>query len=141
MRKRGGVRILDLSASADYERAHIPGARWCSRAAINGFVNTATFADATVLTSTDGVMAGYAGAELGQAVFVLRGGNSAWSDSDQPLTDERAEFVDARDDLWLASGERPGDPRKNMIDYLDWEEQLLDNVEASGEMPYRNLIW
>jgi len=141
MRKRGEVRILDLSASADYERAHIPGARWCSRATINGFVNNVTFADATVLTSTDGVIASYAGAELGHAVFVLRGGNNAWSDSGQTLTDERAEFVDARDDLWLASGERPGDPHKNMLNYLDWEEQLLDNVETSGEMPYRNLIW
>jgi len=28
-----------------------------------------------------------------------------------------------------------------MVDYLDWEEQLLDNVEMSGEMLYRNLIW
>jgi len=28
-----------------------------------------------------------------------------------------------------------------MVDYLDWEKQLLNNVEMSGEMTYRNLIW
>ena len=99
MHERGDARILDLGTSASYERAHIPGARWCSRATISSFVNTATFADATVLTSADGAIAVYAGAELGQNVFVLRCGNDALAQCGQILTDERSEFVDARDDL------------------------------------------
>ena len=31
--------------------------------------------------------------------------------------------------------------RQNVIDYLEWEETLLDDIERGGPVPYRNLIW
>ncbi|MEM7405460.1 MAG: rhodanese-like domain-containing protein [Pseudomonadota bacterium] len=141
LQANGSARIIDVSPSGDYAAAHIPGARWCSRAEVCDYMLDATFASDTVLTSTDGVLAAHAAREVGARVMALKGGNTAWEQAGHGLTDEYAEFVHPRDDVWLASSERPGDRNTNVQRYLDWEYTLLETLEKDGKVPYRNLLW
>lgn len=141
LQSKGSARIIDVSSSTDYAQGHIPGARWCSRAEVSDYMQDATFATDTVLTSTDGVVAAHAAAEIGAGVLALEGGNAAWTRAGHALTEDYAEYVHTRDDVWLASSERPGDRDTNVKRYLNWEYKLLETLEADGPVPYRNLIW
>jgi hypothetical protein len=98
-----------------------------------------------VLTSEKGVLARLAANDLDMSiapsVSVLTGGNMAWRETGFTLSGGDAHFASPRDDHWLASSERPGDMRQNVLDYLAWEETLLDDIEQGGISPYHNLIW
>jgi 3-mercaptopyruvate sulfurtransferase SseA len=99
----------------------------------------------TVLTSEEGVLARLAATDLDMSiapsVSVLAGGNTAWREAGFALSNGVEQFASPRDDHWLASSERPGDTRQNVLDYLAWEETLLDDIERGGMSPYHNLIW
>ena len=86
-------------------------------------------------------MASLAGHDCGDAAYVLVGGNIAWQHAGNELTTQTSEFVTARVDHWLASSERAGDQRRNVMSYLAWENLLLDDINAGSWTPYTNLIW
>jgi hypothetical protein len=73
--------------------------------------------------------------------LILAGGNVAWREAGLEVSSGAERLASPRDDHWLASSERPGNRRQNVIDYLEWEEILLDDIEGAGTVPYRNLIW
>ncbi|ETX07126.1 MAG: hypothetical protein ETSY2_13030 [Candidatus Entotheonella gemina] len=139
------VRIIDVGTSDRYVDGHIPGAMWCSRVALGRLLQEETHNSPTVLTSEDGVLAQLAASDLdgllAPSVFTLTGGNTAWREAGLALARGAEHFASPRDDHWLASSERPGDTRQNVLDYLAWEETLLDDIEQSGASPYRNLMW
>jgi rhodanese-related sulfurtransferase len=137
------VRIVDVGTSDAYEAGHIPGAIWCSRVALGALLEAEPHEGPTVLTSEDGVIAKLAARDLGQreSLSVLDGGNDAWRDAGFARRTGIERLAAPRDDHWLASSERPGDGRQNVIDYLDWEITLFDDIERGGPVPYRNLIW
>ena len=132
---------LDVSDSTAYVQSHVPGARWCLRSAV---ASTAS-GSPLVLTSTDGVMARLAArdlAELGREdQLVLDGGTDAWRKAGLPVEGGPTHLLSPRDDLWLASSERPGDERANVTAYLEWETSLLAAIERGGFVPFRNLLW
>ncbi len=81
-------------------------------------------------------------AELGFAdVLVLEGGNAAWCGAGLTPVSGPTHLLSPRDDVWLASSERPGDARANVMAYLDWETSLLAAIERGGCVPFRNLLW
>ena len=138
------VRIIDVGASDDYVDSHIPGAVWCSRVALDALLQREAHAGPTVLTSEDGVLAQLAAGDLEgtpHEVSILAGGNIAWRDAGFDCASGAERLASLRDDHWLASSERPGDTRQNVLDYLAWEETLLDDIERGGMTPYRNLLW
>jgi len=141
MRENGSVRLVDVGHSHAYARQHIPGARWCSRAEAGAFLMSANFAFPTVLTSEDGLVAELTAVEFGRSLSVLRGGNESWASSGRELTNDHGEYLCARHDRWLASSERPGDQKRNVIDYLGWEDELMRAVERAGKYPFKNLLW
>jgi rhodanese-related sulfurtransferase len=143
MQKSKPVRIIDVGHSDAYEDAHIPGAGWCSRVVLGGLLGDGLSEGATVLTSEDGVVAKLAAKDLGPVtgVSILSGGNTAWRDAGLALSSGAENMLSPREDHWVASSERPGDTRQNVVDYLDWETTLLDEIEQGGPSPYRNLIW
>ena len=98
-----------------------------------------------VLTSADGVMGRLAAsdlAELGFAdVLVLEGGNAAWCAVGLTSASGPTHLLSPRDDVWLASSERPGDARANVLAYLAWETSLLAAIERGGCVPFRNVLW
>jgi hypothetical protein len=80
--------------------------------------------------------------ELGFAdVLVLQGGNAAWCAAGFTPASGPTQLLSPRDDFWLASSERPGDVRANVIAYLDWETSLLAAITCGGCVPFRNLLW
>ena len=81
-------------------------------------------------------------AELGcEDVLVLAGGNAAWCGAGLTPASGPTHLLSPRDDLWLASSERPGDARANIMAYLDWETSLLASMERGGCVPFRNVLW
>jgi rhodanese-related sulfurtransferase len=145
LRRTRTVRIIDVGTSEHYIDGHIAGAVWCSRATLGTFLRDEAHDGPTVLTSEDGILARLAAGDLDAAwlpeVSILAGGNRAWRDAGYPCASGAERLASPRDDHWLASSERPGDMRQNVIDYLAWEESLLDDIERGGMVPYRNLIW
>ena len=139
------VRVIDVGESESYENAHVVGASWCSRVTLPTWLADNPDPRETVLTSEDGVRAHLAAGDLkrsgAEPPLVLAGGNAAWNAAGQALVDDAPNFLCPRDDFWLASSERPGDVRQNVIAYLDWEDGLLAEIERGGRVPYRNLIW
>ena len=139
------VRLIDVGTSDAHEAGHIPGALWCSRTALGELLLAEPHDGPTVLTSEDGARAKLAAGDLGDALpdnlYVLEGGNAAWCDAGNSPVTGILRLASPRVDHWLASSERPGDVRQNVIDYLDWEITLFDDIENGGPVPYRNLIW
>jgi rhodanese-related sulfurtransferase len=138
--------IIDVGNSAAYVLSHVPGAHWCLRSALaRTLASTTASGSPLVLTSADGVLARLAAsdlAELGFAdVLVLEGGNAAWCGAGLTPASEPTHLLSPRDDVWLASSERPGDQRANVMAYLDWETSLLAAIERGGFVPFRNVLW
>ena len=138
--------IIDVGSSAAYVLSHVPGARWCLRSALaRTLASTAASGSPLVLTSADGVMARLAASDLAELgfedVLVLEGGNAAWCGAGLTPASGPTHLLSPRDDLWLASSERPGDARANVMAYLDWETSLLAAIERGGCVPFRNLLW
>ena len=138
--------IIDVSNSAAYVRSHVPGARWCLRSALaRTLASTAVSGSPLVLSSADGVMARLAASDLAELgcedVLVLEGGNAAWCGAGLTPGSGPTHLLSPRDDLWLASSERPGDTRDNVMAYLDWETSLLAAIERGGCVPFRNVLW
>jgi rhodanese-related sulfurtransferase len=137
--------IIDVGSSADYVLSHVPGARWCLRAALaRTLASMAASGSPLVLTSADGVMAELANRDLAELGFkdvrVLAGGNAAWCGAGLTPATGSTQLLTPRDDLWLASSERPGDERANVMAYLDWEASLLAAIERGGFVPFRNSL-
>ena len=145
LRRGQPVRIIDVGRSDCYVDSHLPGAVWCSRVALGSLLRDEVHDGPTVLTSEPGVLARLAAgdldASLADNVSILAGGNAAWREARLELSSGAERLASPRDDHWLASSERPGDTRQNVIDYLEWEVTLLDDIERGGAVPYRNLIW
>ena len=139
----GEVTVIDVGPSPDFVEAHIEGAAWCLRPDLGEHVQNS--GKPIVLTSRDGVAARYAADDirraLGTELEALEGGINAWRDAGLPIGSGEENMRSPRDDFFLASSERPGDQRQNIVDYLDWETGLLDDIERAGPVPYRNLIW
>jgi rhodanese-related sulfurtransferase len=145
LRRTQAVRIIDVGRSDDYVERHLPGAVWCSRVALGRLLQETPHDGPTLLTSEHGVLARLAlhdlDASLASDVLLLTGGNTAWCEAGLEIASGAEQLATPRDDHWLASSERPGDTRQNVIDYLAWEDVLLDDIERAGPVPYRNLIW
>jgi rhodanese-related sulfurtransferase len=138
--------IIDVGNSAAYVRSHVPGACWCLRSALaRTLASTAASGSPFVLTSVDGIMARLAAGDLAEVgfadVLVLEGGNAAWCGAGFTPASGPTHLLSPRDDLWLASSERPGDVRANVMAYLDWETSLLAAIERGGCVPFRNVLW
>ena len=135
--------IIDVGPSQEFVEAHIAGASWCLRLDLGD--HAADMGKPLVLTSRDGIYARYGANDIRQAldleVQVLDGGIDAWRRAGLPVESGEENMLSPRDDFFLASSERPGDVRQNVVDYLDWETTLMDDISHAGPVPYRNLIW
>src|SRR5215469_12929944 len=87
---RNDATVVDLSASPDYLRAHIPGAWFAIRSRLNRALAKIPLQGTLVLTCEDGVLAGRAAVEaralVDRPVRALAGGNAAWLAAGHALT-------------------------------------------------------
>ncbi|MGI4812744.1 MAG: rhodanese-like domain-containing protein [Janthinobacterium lividum] len=138
--------IYDLSLSPAYQRGHIAGSQWLLREQLDTVLRQAPTGQRVILTSEDGAFAELAlttlAAFTGNApvhtvdVRLLAGGNRAWLTAGLPLVaaegDElldTARFVDA----WTAPQRTVGDTLGAIRAYLDWEIELLHQLEDDAD--------
>jgi rhodanese-related sulfurtransferase len=138
----GGCAVVDFATSLQYRAGHIPGAAFAVRARLPA--DAAKLPDATryVATSPDGIHARYAAADLaaatGKPVQVLDGGTKAWSSAGYPVEDGFEHMASANDDVWYKPYDHDDDvPEKHMREYLEWEVDLVRQIERDGTANFR----
>lgn len=126
----GAVEILDLDTSLEYEKAHLPGARFAKRRSLATALAGLPAGRPVVLTSSDGVIARLAAAECGMPdrVSVLEGGKAAWIAQGRPVASGAESMLETPNDVWRRPVEAPGDPVQNMNQYLSWEIGLVEQI-------------
>jgi rhodanese-related sulfurtransferase len=133
---RNEATVVDLSASRDYLRAHIPGAWFAIRSRLKRALAKIPLQGTLVLTCEDGVLAGRAAEEaralVNRPVRALDGGNAAWLAAGHALTAADARMADEAVDAWLKPYERPNDKAAAMRDYLSWEIDLPARIARDG---------
>ena len=137
----GETLVIDLDTSLRYRDGHVPGAWFAVRANLGrtlaGLLAKAA-ARRVVLVSPDGEIAALAAPEAAEAaggvpVAVLAGGLKAWRDAGLALETGHVHMADPPTDVWY----RPYDFKDNveaaMQQYLDWEVDLVPQVERDGD--------
>ncbi len=134
------VNVIDLSASPNYRRGHIPGAWFAIRSRLDRAFPKIPTRSMVVLTSEDGVLAGLAVEEARALtktpVRWLKGGNAAWAAAGIPLSTD-VKMADEPLDVWLKPYERAGDPKNAMNEYLSWEVDLLERIKQDGTTNFK----
>ncbi|WP_240648163.1 rhodanese homology domain-containing protein [Pararobbsia silviterrae] len=137
----GDIAVLDLTTSARYVSAHIPGAWFVLRADLEHALATIPPARCYVLTCASSTLARYAAPELaaltGKPVDVLAGGTSAWAAQGLPLESGETRLASPRIDRYRRPYEGTDNPREAMQGYLDWEYGLVAQLERDGTHGFR----
>jgi rhodanese-related sulfurtransferase len=138
---RGEVLLVDLDTSLRYRDGHIPGAWFAVRANLTRtlpeMLAQSPTAKRVVFTSPDGLLARYAAAEAAELtelpVAALWGGTAAWRDAKLPLERGQTRMADAPTDVWYRPYDRKDGIEAAMHQYLDWEVDLVAQVERDGD--------
>ncbi|MGE4079930.1 MAG: rhodanese-like domain-containing protein [Reyranella sp.] len=138
----GDTVVLDAGPGLAYRKTHIPGAIWACRPQLAKTVATLGKAKRIVLASPDAVRARLASVDLRDLteaeIAVLEGGTDAWasagfSTEESSGTPSDEEIIDHL--VWVA-GRRTGN-QAEMKQYLEWEQQLVGQLERDGDVPFR----
>ena len=127
--------ILDVGASREYGRGHIPGALWLSRGWLEEkFPAALSDLDRPVVitcpTGDHSTLAGATLREIGyRNVFVLKNGTAAWTQEGLALQIGLTRMLSEPNDVVL-SASITGD-REAMRRYLEWEVELGTKCEKS----------
>jgi len=147
LRRNGAVTVIDVGASLDYERGHLPGALYMLPASLDPLASHAVAGRTLVFTSPDGAAARRVARDAQQrwpgsgAVFTwLQGGTEAWKASGRPLSTAfvPAQLLTPFDDDW-GSVMRVFGPRRDAAwaDYLAWERALAGRVLQDPSVRFR----
>jgi rhodanese-related sulfurtransferase len=138
----GDCAVVDFATSLQYRAGHIPGAAFAVRARLPEDAAKLPDAASYVATSPDGVHARWSAVDLvkatGKPVTVLDGGTKAWRDAGFPLTEGFEHLASANDDVWYKPYDHDDDvPEKHMREYLEWEVDLVRQIERDGTATFR----
>ncbi len=128
--------VIDLSKHAQYVQGHIPGAQYVLRSQFKQALSVLPQAPAYVLVCPDGLLSGYAHAEiaalLNAPVSVLVGGTHGWKVAGQPLEKGATALLSEPIDRYKRPYEGTDAPREAMQAYLDWEFGLVAQLGVDG---------
>jgi len=145
------LRIVDMGASADYRRQHLPGASHVRRAealALARLLASTPRIERVVLASPDGALAAYGWSDVAEAlhvwrvaakVYVLRDGSQGWVAAGERLTAEAPDWVVEPTDRYRRPYEGTDNPVAAMQGYLDWEYGLVDQLARDGTHGFKVL--
>ena len=133
----GTMAAIDLGGSRAYLAGHVPGAAFALRSRLDDALAGLPEADTVVLISSDGRLARLAAAERDGKFAYLAGGTEAWVAAGMPLAEGEELMLDSTDDVWLRPYDRGGNVAQAMNAYLEWELQLVQQVEADGTARFR----
>ncbi|MGF6771076.1 rhodanese-related sulfurtransferase [Paraburkholderia sp. GAS199] len=135
LQARGTV-VLDLTASANYVKRHIPGAWFAIRSQLGEAVRKLPDAERYVVTCGSSLLARFAAPELaaltGKPVQVLAGGTAAWIAADLPLESGETRLASPRIDRYPRPYEGSDNAREAMSAYLEWEHGLVAQLGRDG---------
>lgn len=139
----GGVTVIDLDWSRDYLEGHIPGAWYGIRARLDQILPQLPSSDTVIFTSSDGVLARLAAADLMKAVSVpvlaLEGGTAFWRKTGLPLEQGATRMATPPDDIRLRAREQSEKVEDAMRAYLTWEIDLADRMATDDDQRFRIL--
>ncbi len=138
----GALTVLDFATSLEYRKAHIPGSMWGVRSRIEEALAAVPSGNTLVLTSPDGLLAHYVAADLSRRhpaieALVLKGGTSAWSAAGYALDMGAQSLTTQANDIWYKPYEQASAVREAMQGYLDWEVNLVAQIERDGDACFR----
>jgi rhodanese-related sulfurtransferase len=130
--------VLDFATSLQYRRQHIPGARWAMRTRLDEALSDVPATAKLVLTSPDSLLAQYVASDLerkhpDKTVLVLQGGTRSWIDAGFPTATGPEHFTTEPNDIWYKPYEQASSVRDAMQGYLDWEVNLVAQIERDGD--------
>ena len=134
--------VVDFTDSLDYRAGHIPGAAFAIRARLGEDAAKLPAAETYIATSPDGVHACRSAPDLatatGRPVHVLAGGTAAWVKAGHALAQGFEHLASKNDDVWYKPYDHDDDdPEKHMQAYLDWEVDLVRQIERDGTARFR----
>jgi rhodanese-related sulfurtransferase len=139
--ERGEVVVIDLARSLNYRAGHIPGAWFAIRARLKSSIKKISRAQFVVLTSEDGRLARLVASEATRLVEapvrVLDGGTTAWRARGLPLAHGDERMADEPEDVYLRPYHLGENQREDLMRaYLEWEFQLLEQLERDGDLTF-----
>jgi rhodanese-related sulfurtransferase len=134
--KENDIAVLDVTASANYVKGHIPGAWFFIRAQMQQALLSIPPARRYVLTCGTSQLARFAAFDLKRwvkaEVVVLEGGTQAWIAANLPLEEGETRLAVPRTDRYRRPYEGTDNPTGAMQAYLDWEYGLVAQLERDG---------
>ena len=135
-RSETDVAVLDFTTSANYVKAHIPGAWWVLRAQLQDALAKTPTAERYVLTCGSSRLARLAVKDVealtGKPVFLLQGGTPAWFAAGYEVETGESQLASPRIDRYRRPYEGTDAPREAMQAYLDWEFGLVAQLGRDG---------
>jgi rhodanese-related sulfurtransferase len=140
--QQGNVAVLDFASSLQYRRQHIPGASWALRSRLDEALDKIASDITLVITSPDGLLAHYVAHDLtkrkpAREVIVLDGGTRAWIDARLTTSEGAENLTTEANDVWYKPYEQASAIREAMQGYLDWEVNLVNQIERDGDAQFR----
>lgn len=138
----GDIAVLDFASSLEYRNQHVPGAFWGVRSRIEQALSALASGKTLVLTSPDGVLAHYVANDLSKRkpavdALVLDGGTAAWIAAGYSTGSGSEHFTTEANDIWYKPYEQASAVREAMQGYLDWEVNLVKQIERDGDARFR----
>ena len=138
----GTTLVVDLDTSLRYRDGHVPGAWFAVRAGLAKSLPEMLAKQATaariVLVSPDGEIAALATPEAQEVagalpVAMLAGGMKSWRAAGLPVETGHTRMADPPTDVWYRPYDFKDDVEAAMRQYLDWEVDLVPQVERDGD--------
>ncbi|NTZ63880.1 rhodanese-related sulfurtransferase [Agrobacterium tumefaciens] len=134
--RESSVAVLDVTASANYVRRHIPGAWFVLRSQLADALEQVGDARRFVVTCGSSLLARFVAGDLktltSLPVHVLEGGTAAWLDAGLPVESGETRLASPRIDRYRRPYEGTNAPVAAMQAYLDWEYGLVDQLDRDG---------
>ncbi len=138
----GSAVAVDVDLSGHYSERHLPGAVWGIRPRMDRLAKTLPKGKRIVLYSEHETRARLAVPDLRAAtdapIAVLKGGREAWTKAGLPTEASPGVPPDAeRIDFLFFVHDRHQGNEASMREYLSWEEQLPQQIEADGDAAFK----
>jgi rhodanese-related sulfurtransferase/predicted metal-dependent enzyme (double-stranded beta helix superfamily) len=134
--------VIDLDTSLKYRDGHIPGAWFAVRAnlarTLPEILGKQPGSIRVVLVAPHTEIAALAAAEIaeeagGVPVSILTGGTKAWREGGFEMETGHVRMADPPTDVWYRPYDFKEDVEAAMRQYLDWEVDLVPQVERDGD--------
>ena len=134
--------VIDLDTSLKYRDGHVPGAWFAVRANLARTVPEMRAGQAgairIVVVAPDAELAALAAVEIADLtpdlpVAVLTGGTKGWREAGFEVETGHVRMADPPTDVWYRPYDFKEDVEAAMRQYLDWEVDLVPQVERDGD--------